>query len=124
MTSLDLVLADDRAAFVKAARPLLDDPAALEALVPDLLRETALRHYRERYPKHVPHALLTLLGGLDARDLLDAPDRPLPLVQALSYVCREKHSTPFPIADLPAVSRKLLAALARRLREGDERVYG
>lgn len=28
------------------------------------------------------------------------------------------------LADLPAVSRKLLAALARRLREGDERVYG
>lgn len=28
------------------------------------------------------------------------------------------------IADVPAVSRKLLAALARRLREGDERVFG
>ncbi len=28
------------------------------------------------------------------------------------------------IADVPAVSRKLLAALARRLREGDEHIYG
>ena len=28
------------------------------------------------------------------------------------------------IEDLPSVSRKLLSALARRLREGDERVFG
>ena len=93
----DLILAPDFEAFVGAARPLVDDPDALDAMVPDLLRETALRTYREEYPIHVPHAVFALLGGLDSRDLLGGPERNRPLIQALSYTARERKFDPWPV---------------------------
>jgi len=106
---LALVLAPDLDAFAAAARPLLSDPAALDAMVPDLLRETALRHHRREYPQHVPHALLALLGGLESADLLGGPERVRPVLQALSYVSMEKHFDPLPVPDPPPDPDRLLA---------------
>lgn len=97
--SLELILAESPSAFERAARPYLESPEALDALLPGLVRETALRHYRAEYPKHVPHALFALLGGLEAHDLLDGPERTWPVLKALSYAAREKHLDPFPIRD-------------------------
>lgn len=116
-SALDLVLAPDLDAFVGAARPLLDAPEELDRLVPGLLAETALRHWRESYPKHVPHALLALLGGLEARDLLDGPERTRPVLQALFYVSREKHLPRFDPESVPA--RGGARELARALADGD-----
>jgi hypothetical protein len=113
----DLILAPDLEAFVDIARPLVADPDALDALVPDLMRETALRTYRSEYPKHVPHALFSLLGGLDARDLFGGPDRARPVIQALSYTARERKDDPWPIdATEPRGGPDELRA---GLREGD-----
>jgi hypothetical protein len=109
---LSLVLAPDPGAFAAAARPFTGDPAALDALVPDLLRETALRHHREEYPKHVPHALLALLGGLESADLLEGADRVRPILQALSYVSKEKHFDPLPVAASPVPEQMLADGLA------------
>lgn len=114
---LDLLLAPDAKAFSRAATPLVGHPEILDALVPGLLRETALRHYRESYPKHVPHALFALLGGLDSADLLDGPERTWPILQALSYSSRERHAEPWPIqATAPDGDENALAA---GLADGD-----
>jgi len=121
--ALDLLLAPDFDAYVAAARPFVADPDALDALVPELLRETALRTYREEYPKHVPHALFALLGGLDSRDVLGGPDRAKPVLQALSYSSRERHFDPWPVEATPA--RGGPEELSAGLEEGDfDTAYG
>jgi hypothetical protein len=98
---LDLLLAPDPKAYVRAARPLAGDGEALDALVPGLFREIALRHYRETYPKHVPHGLFALLGALESADLLDGPERTWPVLQALSYSSQERRFDPWPIGATP-----------------------
>jgi hypothetical protein len=114
---LDLLLAPDPEAFLRAARPLAGDGDSLDALVPGLLREIALRHYREAYPKHVPHALFAMLGGLDSADLLDGPERTWPILQALSYANLERRLPPWPIdATAPRGDEQ---DLADGLRDGD-----
>jgi hypothetical protein len=71
----------------------------------------------------VPHALFSLLGGLDARDLLGGPDRARPVLQALSYTARERHAEPWPIRETPPEGGP--EELRAGLREGDFRVaYG
>jgi hypothetical protein len=114
---LDLILAPDFDAYVAAARPFVRDPDSLDVLVPELLRETALRTWREEYPKHVPHALFALLGGIDSRDTLGGPDRARPVIQALSYTSRERHLDPWPIEATPA--RGGPEELAAGLEDGD-----